>query len=617
MTLGNHWIPLVMLIIAISLISTPVAARQAQLRAEQAPYYVDVPIRLQVITDGFEETPQPKVTVDAPRQGRLDLIGVNPNVSTSIQIINGQMNQSRRVQFIFEYRFTAKSTGQHTLGPFHVTQNGKQANTGTLILNVGAIPASNQQQLRLILPKSPLIVGQRAKIQLEWWLPDTLRGKLFNPLLSVPFFSQPDTFRFHDIPNPAADINLTVDTRSGPIKLPATTRRVSKDNQSFLVHTFTRQLVPLKAGEFELAPARLVVDEAIRWRRTLFGERIPTHAQKRRVQDRPHTLTVRELPAAGRPESFTGTVGQGYRLDVSADRSVVQVGDPIRLTLTLQGDAAVETATLPPLSADGGLSLQDFRMTQEKSTGIYTGDTKQFEVTVRALHEGVTEIPPLAFSWYDPEQQQYRMTHSQPIALSVRPAQLVSASDVVSATPPESHNAQNAQKPKSERSTDDLSLSPGTSGIKTQQRPAFSLSGADLAINTDIDTLLQPGSSPTSRVILQVSLYGLGILAIILAVVARRHAMADPDQRARAKTLCTLRDQVANASKIIEVSDALRRMVATAGIRSPAELDAFLAECDAHAYAPGGVSSSPDEPMRSKALALAKQMLTLQVEGNR
>jgi hypothetical protein len=49
--------------------------------------------------------------------------------------------------------------------------------------------------------------------------------------------------------------------------------------------------------------------------------------------------------------------------------------------------------------------------------------------------------------------------------------------------------------------------------------------------------------------------------------------------------------------------------VATAGARQPAGLDAWLAECDARAYAPGGSSRALDAPMRARALALADQIV--------
>jgi len=589
------------LIVAIQLASPPAAAQQAQLRSEEGPHFVGVPVRLQVIAEGFDETPQPRIEVADPPQGRLELTGVNPSVSTSIRIINGRMSQSKWVQFAFEYQFLAQIPGEQVIGPFRVTQKDKQASTGKLRLMIGEVPVSSRQRLRLILPASPLIVGQRVPVRLEWWTPADLRGKLFNPRLAVPLFERLDAFRFHDPQDPTADIALTIDTASGPSELAATTRSELWNGEQYLVHTLTRRLTPLRTGDYTLAPASLVVDEATRWRRTLFGERIPTHARKRRVEGEPRTLIVQDLPRTGRPASFTGTVGPGYRLEVTADRSVVQVGDPVRLTLTLRGDAAAETAVLPPLTADGGLSPQDFRIPDAKTAGIYAGGAKRFEVTVRALHTGVTTIPPLAFSWYDPERQEYRTTRSQPVALSVRPAQVVSAEDVVSAVPEELR--ERIAAPEREPTTNP-EVDP-----QARQRPVFSLTGADLAITTDIDALLRPRGSLLTSTGAQVVAYGLGLLAILLALLARRRAQADPAELARTKALRTYRTAVTEARTITEVSATLRRMVATAGTPPPPDLDRFLVECDALAYAPGGASHTLDGPMRDRASRLADELM--------
>jgi len=594
------------LIVAIQLTSPPAAAQQAQLRSEEGPHFVGVPVRLQVIAEGFDETPQPRIEVADPPQGRLALTGVNPSVSTSIQIINGRMSQSKWVQFAFEYQFLAQTPGEQVIGPFQVIQNGKQASTGKLRVMIDEIPVSSRQRLRLILPQGPLIVGQRVPVRLEWWVPADLGGKLFNPRLAVPLFERLDAFRFHDPKDPTADIALTINTASGPIDLAAATRSELRNGEQYLVHTLTRRLIPLRTGEYTLAPADLVVDEAIRWRRTLFGERIPTQARKRRVAGESRTLIVQDLPRTGRPESFTGTAGPGYRLEVTADRSVVRVGDPIRLTLILRGDAAVETAALPPLTADGGLSPQDFRIPDEKTAGIYANGAKRFEVTVRALHTGVTAIPPLAFSWYDPERQEYRTTRSRPVALSVRLAQVVSAADVVSAAPeePRERLADPAREP---------TINPEAAGPKARQHPVFGLTGADLAITTDIDALLRSSGSLLTGTGAQVAAYSLGLLAILLVLPARRRAQADPAELARVKTLRTHRTAVTEARTVTEASAALRRMVATAGTRSPPDLapdlDRFLAECDALAYAPGGTSHILDGPMRDRASRLADQLL--------
>jgi len=590
------------LIVAIQLASAPALARQARLQAEEGPHFVDLPVRLQVVAEGFDETPQPRIEVADPPQGRLELTGVSPSVSTSIRIINGRMSRSKWVRFVFEYQFLTRTPGEQVIGPFRVTQNGRQAGTGKLRLMVGEVPVSSRQRLRLILPSGPLIVGQRVPVRLEWWVPADLRGTLFDPLLTVPLFERSDAFRFYDSEDPAADIALTLDTASGPIELAATTRSELSNGEQYRVHTLTRRLTPLKSGEYKLPSPSLVVEEVTGWRRTLFGERIPTRARKRRVVGEPRTLIVRDLPRTGRPESFTGTVGPGYRLEVTADRSVVRVGDPIRLTLTLRGDTAVETAVLPPLTADGGLSFRDFRIPDDKTAGVYADGAKRFEVTVRALHEGVTAIPPLAFSWYDPERQEYQTTRSRPVALSVRPAQVVSAADVVSAVPEEPRDRSADPERKS-------TTNPETTGPRAWQHPVFSLTGADLAITTDIDALRRPSGSLLTGTGAQVVAYGLGLLAVLLALTARRRAQVDPAELARTKALRGHRTAVTEARTITEASATLRRMIATAGTPSPPDLDRFLAECDALAYAPGGAHRTLDGPMRDRALLLANQLL--------
>jgi hypothetical protein len=144
---------------------------------------------------------------------------------------------------------------------------------------------------------------------------------------------------------------------------------------------------------------------------------------------------------------------------------------------------------------------------------------------------------------------------------------------------------------------------------RAQQHPAFTLTGADLAIVTDVDVLLRSGGSPVFGVGIQVAAYGLGLLAMILAFVARSRAMADPAEVARNKALQEQRAAVAGAATITEASDALRRMIATADTRPPTQLDAFLAECDDYAYAPGGASRALDERQRSRALQLADSLL--------
>ena len=59
----------------------------------------------------------------------------------------------------------------------------------------------------------------------------------------------------------------------------------------------------------------MTVDQAIRWRRDLFGSRVPTQAKKIRALGQARKLRVRDVPTAGRPGSFAGAVGTGFTID--------------------------------------------------------------------------------------------------------------------------------------------------------------------------------------------------------------------------------------------------------------------------------------------------------------
>ena len=191
-------------------------------------------------------------------------------------------------------------------------------------------------------------------------------------------------------------------------------------------------LVPLAAGTHALPPAGLLAEEGTQWRRDFFGGRRATRARKWRALDRERTLAIEALPLEQAPPSFAGAVGSGFNLEVSADRSVVQVGEPITLSLVLRGEGNLETAALPPLDAEGLLPAAAFRVPEDELAGALEGGAKRFSAVVRVLDEHVREIPALAYSWFDPATGGFETTHSRPIALSVGRAEVIGASIEIS-----------------------------------------------------------------------------------------------------------------------------------------------------------------------------------------
>jgi hypothetical protein len=139
------------------------------------------------------------------------------------------------------------------------------------------------------------------------------------------------------------------------------------------------------------------------------------------------TLEVAELPEAGRPPGFSGLVGS-FEVEAEATPTEISVGDPITLSVRLKGPRYLQNVTLPPLENQPSLA-RDFRIPEERATGMIRGDTKVFTQTLRATHSGVSEIPPIEIPYFDPKTGRYEIARSQPIALKVEGNRIITAQD--------------------------------------------------------------------------------------------------------------------------------------------------------------------------------------------
>ena len=581
-----------LLVVLLDLSSVHGWTQSASLQTTQRPpYYSGVPLELLVVAEGFDETPQPKLEFEQPSNASLELVGVSPNVSSNIQIINGRMTQSRSVVFKYHLRFLAKNVGNYQVGPFVVVQGNTRKRVAGARIDVGKVPRATNQNIKLILPPSDLYVGQRIPISLEWWVESSGVENLINQQAQVPLFDRQNDFQFYD-EDKQEDNTFSILLNSGQRAFPANVRSDQEQNKTYVVWKIDRVMVPLKPGSFDIEPASVNVDEGLRWQRDLFGRRTATQARKLRVDGKQLKFTVLPVPMKGRPTSFAGAVGKGVVLEVSADRSVVQVGDPINVTLILKGGAEVENASLPSVAAD--LPDTDFRIPDGKIAGEYIGDGKRFELVIRVLNDRVREIPPISYSWFDPNLKEFQTTRSRPIALSVKAAQMVSAQDVVRTK--EFETASEEEEPE-------------TPKITKETRPAFTLSGADLSINKDIDLLTHSSGKFLGGWIQQGMCYTLAFMFLVMAPLIKRRADMDPAVTRKSKELQLQREVISTAASPGDLSDALRRMAVVADVVSRKEYESVLAECDALEYAPDGANSKIDTNVRNQALALADEML--------
>ena len=182
--------------------------------------------------------------------------------------------------------------------------------------------------------------------------------------------------------------------------------------RSFLLRK--RALFALRPGKAQIEPAEVEV-------LTGFGMLFSRGSSRR--QSQAVTLEVQPLPP-GKPPGFDpGNVGQ-WSLLATVDPVNVAVGQPVTLHLVATGRGNVRDLRLPRLGPIAGLRAYDATTTDKETIekGAVTG-TRTVEQLLVPERTGAVDIPALAMDVFDPALKQYRTLRTEPVSLSVSPAQ--------------------------------------------------------------------------------------------------------------------------------------------------------------------------------------------------
>ena len=403
-----------------------------QLGRGESPH-AGLPFELDLLVAGFDEQPQPdQPKLDIPG-AQVRAIGVTPNVSRSIQIINGRRSDETTVTWAFRWSVTPAKEGVLHIPTTTIVQGSKKASAHQVDAQVESIPTTDAMKLELALPSRAVFVGENIPVTLTWLF---RVGPSRDPTFQVPMLDS-DAFT---VGTPPATNQHTYQFAAGGkvLDLPYQLDQVDVGGVQYNRMVATFYAAPKQTGKIDV-PAASVVAALPVGRANVFGERA---AQLFRANDVARTLEVKPLPETDRPLGFAGAVGTQFSINVATSRSVVSLGEPVELTITVKSDQRLDTLALPKLDGDGGLPKDKFSVPAESPTGELSqdGKAKTFKVTAQVTGPA-TEIPAIAFSYFDPVKSTYVTVHSDPIALSVKGGAIVGANDVVAAAPVKKQNA--------------------------------------------------------------------------------------------------------------------------------------------------------------------------------
>ena len=132
------------------------------------------------------------------------------------------------------------------------------------------------------------------------------------------------------------------------------------------------------------------------------------------------SIEVKPLPYSNKPVGFSGAIGN-FSTKTRIDSDQVEVGDPVRLNFSLQGQGNFAAIPAPEL-----LSNKEFKVGPPAFLFEGNQETKfegkqNFEFIITPLKEGSLDLPSIMFSFFDPYKERYETIEGQNLKLQVNP----------------------------------------------------------------------------------------------------------------------------------------------------------------------------------------------------
>ena len=315
-------------------------------------------------------------------------------------------------QVSLTYTLFPQKTGPITIGPYEFQWNGETIRIPEVTLEVrprGEARADGEQKMllvRLELPEQPPYLHQVFDLTLKLYaLPGVQLTQDVQLLGGLP----ESGFVIGNF----EELQMT---------------REDLDGQLYTVRRFRARARGMTAGTFHIEPALRVgvVDpNQRRQRRDIFdgffdpfGGPVATPVN---LGVPGVDLTVRAIPSDGRPADFAGAVG-AFHFDADVRPREVSVGQPLTITLRLQGSGNIAAALPPSYRDSDGYKAYEARQTGDTPEPAAERGVKVFEQVVIPRSESLRELPALQFSYFDPATEQYQTIQVGPFPITVHPS---------------------------------------------------------------------------------------------------------------------------------------------------------------------------------------------------
>jgi hypothetical protein len=355
--------------------------------------------------------------VNLPAIDGLDVRYIGPQ--TQVSIVNGNYTSSKT----FIYSLFPNKTGQFKIPSLTLSIGGQEYHTDPIDITVDDAPAAQgnataaadpsggemtaaslKDKILLIMgtSKSEIYVGEQVPVTIKLLYTGVTISEIQFPTFDYMGFSKEDFAQ------------------------PQQSQQVI-NGVGYNVVDFKTFVSPTRTGELTLGPAKLeanlVYHKASQttpfgstgFANDIFDSFFNTYEKRAlTATSQPLKLNVLPLPEEGKPENFSGAVGQ-FDFNVTVGPAEVKVGDPVTLRMKITGNGNLKSITLPPFN-DPKFKTYDPQIKDE-------GNTKTLEQVIIPKSEDIKEVPAQYFSYFDTQEKQYKTIRQGPFPISVKAPQ--------------------------------------------------------------------------------------------------------------------------------------------------------------------------------------------------
>jgi len=166
-------------------------------------------------------------------------------------------------------------------------------------------------------------------------------------------------------------------------------------------------LIPQKSGDLIIEPMRMDITLGVpTGRYNFFGEAI-LRSYTESYSTGKRTVKVKALPTEGKPENFSGAVGD-FQFKVTKNKEVLKANESAQINVEVSGKGNFKLFEIPKLVTPSELEVFTPEYKEQIQTSINGIAGRVYsQYTVVPQYKGKYKIPNLSFSYFNPQDKKY------------------------------------------------------------------------------------------------------------------------------------------------------------------------------------------------------------------